>query len=83
MTDIKSMTQEEMAAWLKELGEPAFRAKQVFTWLHRGAISFEEMTDLSKSLRERLARECVITKPEVERKQVSAQDGTIKYLWRL
>ena len=83
MTDIKSMTQEEMAAWLKELGEPSFRAKQVFTWLHRGAISFEEMTDLSKSLRERLARECVITKPEVERKQVSAQDGTIKYLWRL
>ena len=83
MTDIKSMTQEEMAAWLKELGEPAFRAKQVFTWLHRGAISFEEMTDLSKSLREKLSRECVITKPEVERKQVSAQDGTIKYLWRL
>lgn len=83
MTDIKSMTQEEMAAWLKELGEPSFRAKQVFTWLHRGAISFEEMTDLSKSLREKLSRECVITKPEVERKQVSAQDGTIKYLWRL
>ena len=83
MTDIKSMTQEEMAAWLKELGEPAFRAKQVFTWLHRGAISFEEMTDLSKSLREKLSRECVITKTVVERKQVSAQDGTIKYLWRL
>ena len=61
MTDIKSMTQEEMAAWLKELGEPSFRAKQVFTWLHRGAISFEEMTDLSKSLREKLSRECVIT----------------------
>lgn len=83
MIDIKSMTQQEMAAWLKELGEPAFRAKQIFTWLHRGAVSFDEMTNLSKPLREKLAGACFLTKPQVARKQVSAQDGTMKYLWRL
>ena len=83
MIDIKSMTQEELGAWLKEQGEPGFRAKQIFTWLHRGTTSFEEMTNLSKPLRERLSAQCVITHPQVERKQVSAQDGTIKYLWRL
>lgn len=83
MTDIKSMNAAEMAAYFKELGEPAFRAGQVFKWLHRGARSFEEMTNLSKALREKLAAECTISAPTVERKQVSAQDGTIKYLWRL
>ena len=83
MIDIKSMTSEELGAWLKEQGEPSFRAKQIFTWLHRGAVSFHEMTNLPKALRERLDSQCVITHPEVVRKQISAQDGTIKYLWRL
>ena len=55
MTDIKSMTQQELSLFFKELGEPAFRAKQAFTWLHRGAVSFEDMTNLSKPLREKLA----------------------------
>lgn len=83
MTDIKSMTQQELSQFLKELGEPAFRAKQVFTWLHRGAASFDEMTNLSKSLREKLAERCFITAPVVARKQESRLDGTIKYLWEL
>lgn len=83
MTDIKSMTQPEMAAFFKELGEPSFRAKQLFSWLHRGVVSFSEMTDLSKALREKLEQTCLITHPTVERKQVSALDGTVKYLWRL
>lgn len=48
MTDIKSMNLTEMAAYFKELGEPVFRAKQVFQWLHRGVFSFDEMTNLSK-----------------------------------
>ena len=51
MTDIKSMTLEELTAWVKDQGEPAFRAKQVFRWLYRGVTSFEEMSDLSKALR--------------------------------
>ena len=83
MTDIKSMTQQELARFLEELGEPAFRAKQVFTWLHRGVTSFEDMTNLSKPLREKLAERCFITAPIVARKQESRLDGTIKYLWEL
>ena len=83
MTDIKSMTQQELARFLKELGEPAFRAKQVFTWLHRGVTSFEDMTNLSEPLREKLAERCFITAPMVARKQESRLDGTIKYLWEL
>lgn len=83
MIDLKSMNLEELSSFLKEQGEPAFRAKQVFQWMHRGATSFDEMSNLSKSLREKLNAQCYLTKPEVERKQVSAIDGTIKYLWRL
>ena len=82
MKDIKSMTRAELAQELSGLGEPAFRAKQVFSWLHRGA-RFEEMTNLPKALRERLASEYELHLPEVARKQVSARDGTVKYLWRL
>lgn len=48
MRDIKSMDLEELTQALSALGEPKFRAGQVFTWLHRGAKSFEEMTNLSK-----------------------------------
>ena len=83
MTDLKSMTLEEMADLLKSWGEPAFRAGQVFTWLHKGVTSFDEMSNLPKTLREKLAQECFITCPQVERKQQSVQDGTIKYLWKL
>ena len=54
MIDLKSMTPEELAAWFREQGEPAFRAKQVFQWLYRGAVSFDEMTDLPKVLRQKL-----------------------------
>ena len=83
MTDLKSMTLEEMEDLLKSKGQPSFRAGQVFSWLYKGATSFDEMSNLPKGLRETLASECFITHPTVERKQVSAQDGTIKYLWRL
>ena len=83
MVDIKSMTPEELAAYFKELGQPAFRAKQVFRWLYRGVTSFDEMTDLPKALREQLEERCFLTVPKVARKQVSAIDGTIKYLWEL
>ena len=77
------MTPEELTAWLQEQGEPAFRAGQIFRWLYRGVSSFGEMSDLSKALRQRLEEQCVLTPPKVARKQVSQQDGTIKYLWQL
>ena len=82
-TDLKSMTLAQMQAEFRALGEPAFRAKQVFTWLHRGAESFGEMTNLSKPLREKLDGLYTITVPRVARAQRSQKDGTIKYLWRL
>lgn len=81
--DIKSMTLAELQDAFAALGEPKFRAKQVFAWLHRGAVSFEAMTNLSKPLRETLDSLYFINKPTVARKQISRLDGTIKYLWRL
>ena len=83
MIDIKSMTLEEMTRFLRDLGEPAFRGKQVFTWLHKGVRSFDEMSNLAKGLREKLKEQCTITVPTVARKQVSKLDGTVKYLWEL
>ena len=83
MRDIKSMTLEEITGALREMGEPAFRGKQVFTWLHRGATSFGDMTNLSKPLRENLSQAFSITCPQVAYKQVSQLDGTVKYLWEL
>jgi len=55
----------------------------VFQWLYRGVASFEEMTNLPKSLRQKLTETALLTPPAVARKQVSQEDGTIKYLWRL
>ncbi len=83
MKDIKAMLPDELAAALKEMGEPAYRAKQIFQWLTRGVASFDEMTNLSKPLREKLQSSFSITSLKMLRKQVSAQDGTIKYLWEL
>ena len=81
--NLKSLTQPELAAILKELGQPAFRAKQVFSWLHKGVRSYEEMTNLPKTLRDALAEKYPINPPKVVRKQESKKDGTIKYLWQL
>ncbi len=81
--NIKSMTLDGVTATLKELGQPAFRGKQVYTWLHKGARSYEEMTNLPKTLRDRLAEQFPILAPTVIRKQESQKDGTIKYLWKL
>ncbi len=81
--NIKSLTLPEMTAVIKELGQPAFRGKQVYTWLHKGAASYDEMTNLPKNLRDQLAREYPILPPKVVRKQESKKDGTIKYLWQL
>ena len=81
--NLKSMTLPELTAVLKELGQPQFRAKQVYTWLHKGVRAYDEMTNLPKSLRDTLAREYPICAPKVVRRQESARDGTIKYLWEL
>ena len=81
--DIKSMTLAEMTQALKAMGQPAFRAKQIYTWLHKGVTDFEEMTNISKELRAKLDETYYITAPKVARKQRSQKDGTVKYLWEL
>lgn len=83
MKNIKSMLPEEIAADFELLGEPKYRAKQVFKWLYRGVGSFDDMSDLPKQLREKLKSEYSIYTPKVLKKQVSKIDGTIKYLWEL
>ena len=83
MTDLKSMTLEEITVALRAMGEPQFRGKQVFTWLHRGITDFDQMINIPKSLREKLRAEYTLTVPTVARKQESKLDGTIKYLWQL
>ena len=83
MTEIKSLTIEELKATLVDMGEKPFRAGQIFKWLHGGVESFEEMSNLSKDLRQRLAARFSLTVPKALRKQMSRMDGTIKYLWRL
>ena len=81
--NLKSLTREEIGDILKELGQPAFRAGQIFTWLHKGVRSYEEMTNLPKNLRQILAEKYPICPPKVVRRQESSRDGTIKYLWEL
>ena len=81
--NLKSCTLPELTDLFKELAEPSFRAKQVYTWLHKGVRDYEEMTNLPRALRQRLAQDYPICPPEVARKQESQRDGTIKYLWRL
>ena len=81
--NLKSLTLPELAGIFKELGQPQFRAKQVYTWLHKGVRSYDEMTNLPKALRETLEERYPICPPKVVRRQESQRDGTIKYLWRL
>ncbi len=81
--DIKSLTFDELTREITALGLPSFRAKQIFSWLHvRGAVSFDEMTDLSKDLRSKLCETFEIRTCTVVRRQTS-QDDTVKYLFRL
>ncbi|MGL4789854.1 MAG: 23S rRNA (adenine(2503)-C(2))-methyltransferase RlmN [Anaerotignaceae bacterium] len=82
--DLKSMTMEELEVVISDLGQPKFRTKQVFEWLHQKLVTdFSEMTNLSKALRESLAENYKISKLELVKKQTSEKDGTTKYLFAL
>lgn len=82
--DIKSMSLEELEALAVRLGDKKFRGAQIFQWLHQKlAVSFDEMTNLSKGFRDRLEEECRITALRAETVQVSEIDGTAKYLFEL
>ncbi|RKH65510.1 23S rRNA (adenine(2503)-C(2))-methyltransferase RlmN [Corallococcus llansteffanensis] len=83
LVDVASLSREKLALFLSEqLGERPFRASQLYRWIHqRGATSFEEMTDLSKSLREKLKAQAEIVPLEKDLEQRSV-DGTIKYRFK-
>ena len=83
MTDILSLTPDELRQSVTDLGLPGWRAQQIFEWLSRGCRDFEEMTNLPKSLRAKLTETYELYAPEVLRRQVSKTDGTEKYLWGL
>ena len=83
-TDLKSMSIDELENLLMSMGEQKFRAKQIFQWLHEKRVcSFDEMTNLSKSLREKLAEETKISNLKIVEKLESQKDGTSKYLFAL
>lgn len=81
--DILALLPQELEQEILALGLPKYRAAQIGKWLTRGVRSFEEMSDLPKSLRDTLDEHFLLYKPRVISKQVSALDGTIKYLWEL
>ena len=83
-TDIKSMNLEELKSYMESIGEKPFRAKQLYQWMHeKQAASFDEMTNLSKSLQEKLKKECHFVSLKQEAVQISKIDGTRKYLFAL
>ena len=79
--DIKSMYEHELREKFAEMGEPAYRASQVYKWLHSGVKSFDEMTNISKKLRESLMEKYYISNAAIEKKLVSSYDDTRKYLF--
>ena len=82
-TDIKSMTVAELEQLLDNIGEKKYRAIQIFRWISGGVCEFDEMTNLPKDLREKLKEFAFIERLEKQKLQISAKDGTRKYLFRL
>lgn len=83
-TDIKSMTKDELFPALEKYNLPRYRINQIFSWLQqKGISSFDEMSNISKQLRNTLDEAFEIRSCAIEKKRVSKEDGTIKYLFRL
>ena len=83
-TDIRSLNLKELTVFMEQLGEKAFRAKQIYQWLHgKQAASFEEMTNIPKALIEKLKENSHLVSIKQEAVQISKIDGTRKYLFLL
>lgn len=83
MIDLKDFEYDELIKYLASIGEKKFRAEQIFSWLHKGAVSYDEMTNLSKATREKLEKETYVSTLKIREKYVSKLDGTVKYLFEL
>jgi 23S rRNA (adenine2503-C2)-methyltransferase len=83
MIDLKDFEYDELISYLKDMGEPKFRAQQIFTWLHKGVESYDEMTNISKETRRKLSENTYVSTLKIRQKLVSKLDGTVKYLFEL
>lgn len=81
--NLKDLSQRELEEYITSLGEPKFRAAQIYKWLYGGVTDFDEMTNISKSLREKLSENCIINSMTIEKRFVSSLDGTRRYLLKL
>ena len=83
MIDLKGFEYDELIEYLTSVGEKKFRAEQIFSWLHKGVESYDEMTNLSKATRKKLEKETYVSTLKIREKYVSKIDGTVKYLFEL
>lgn len=84
MEDLRSFTYEHLCEVIKGLGQPAFRAKQIYSWLHEKRVKdYSEMTNIPASFRDELSEKYPLAKVRIERRLVSKIDGTVKYLFEL
>ena len=83
LTNLRDLTFEELENLILSLGEKKFRATQVFSWLHKGVRSFDEMTNVSKDLKQKLSQNYYISSPRIVKKLESKLDKTKKYLFEL
>lgn len=82
--DIRSMEYEELEKWIEGCNLPRFRAGQLYSWMHQKCISsFDEMSDIPTSFREKLKKECTMNVPKIRKRLISKIDGTRKYLFEL
>ncbi|MBQ7794232.1 MAG: 23S rRNA (adenine(2503)-C(2))-methyltransferase RlmN [Clostridia bacterium] len=83
MVDLKDLSYDELGELIASIGEPKFRTKQIFSWLHKGVEAFDEMTDISKKTREKLSQFSFVSTLKIREKYVSKLDKTTKYLFEL
>lgn len=83
MIDLKDFEFGELEEYIESIGEKKFRAAQIFSWLHKGVASYDEMTNISAALRDKLNETTYVSTLKIREKYVSKLDGTIKYLFEL
>ena len=82
MTDLKSLNIMEIQDFVVKNNFPKYRAEQIFRWVNQGVSSFDEMTNIPKDLRSKLSEYYYISVVNIEKKQVSSYDNTVKYLFK-
>ena len=80
---LKNFTEQELKEFMKTIGEPAFRGSQIYSWIYKGAKTFDDMNNIPKNLRTKLEEVSYIGNLEIELKLTSKVDNTSKYLFLL